>query len=70
MRLDVWDKVAYILVLVGGINWGLVGLFETDLVAEIFGAGSTLADVVYVAVGLAAAYLAYKLLSARTARKA
>ena len=43
-----------ILVIVGGLNWGLVGAFNFDLVATIFGAGSPLARLVYVVVGLSA----------------
>ncbi len=44
-----------ILVIIGGINWGLVGLFQFDLVAAIFGGqAAPLARVVYVLVGLSA----------------
>jgi len=32
-----WDKLALILLIIGGVNWGLVGVFEFDLVAWIFG---------------------------------
>ena len=53
------DLIALILVIVGGLNWGLVGLFNFDLVATIFGAGSTLARIVYIVVGLSAAYMIY-----------
>ncbi|WP_064695697.1 DUF378 domain-containing protein [Rhizobium aegyptiacum] len=53
-----------ILVIVGGLNWGLVGLFGFDLVAAIFGAGSGLAPIVYVLVGLSAAWQVIPLLSA------
>ena len=45
-----------ILVIVGGLNWGLVGLFDFDLVAAIFGAGSMLSRLVYILVGLSAAW--------------
>ena len=45
-----------ILVIVGGLNWGLVGLFGFDLVAAIFGAGSMLSRLVYILVGLSAAW--------------
>jgi uncharacterized protein len=45
-----------LLVIVGGLNWGLVGLFNFDLVAAIFGAGSAFARIVYVLVGLSALY--------------
>ena len=43
-----------VLVLVGGLNWGLVGFFHFDLVAAIFGDMSTLSRVVYALVGVAA----------------
>jgi hypothetical protein len=46
--------LAWILLIVGGLNWGLVGAFDFDLVATIFGEGSTLSDVVYIVVGLSA----------------
>jgi len=46
--------IALVLLIVGGLNWGLVGLFNFDLVAAIFGAGSTLARIVYVLVGVSA----------------
>jgi len=43
-------------VIIGGLNWGLVGLLNFDLVAALFGAGSALARIVYVLVGLSAVY--------------
>ena len=46
--------IALALVIIGGINWGLVGLFQFDLVAAIFGAGSALARIVYILVGISA----------------
>ncbi len=57
--MSVVDVVVVLLVVVGGINWGLVGAFNIDLVAHIFGAGSMFARVVYVLVGLAAVYMLY-----------
>lgn len=50
------NMVALILIIVGGLNWGLVGAFEFNLVDAIFGEGSALARVVYGLVGLAAVY--------------
>ena len=50
------DVTAAILLVVGGLNWGLVGLFNFDLVAALFGAGSPLARIVYVLVGVSALY--------------
>lgn len=46
--------ITLVLVIVGGLNWGLVGLFGWDLVAALFGAGSILARLVYVVVGVSA----------------
>ena len=56
------DTLALVLTIVGGLNWGLVGLFRFDLVAAIFGGmefGETnlASRIVYVAVGLSAVYL-------------
>lgn len=48
--------ITLVLVIVGGLNWGLVGLFDFDLVAAIFGAGSVLSRLVYVLVGISAAW--------------
>ena len=45
-----------ILVIVGGINWGLVGAFDFDLVAALFGGGSALARIVYMLVGASAVW--------------
>jgi uncharacterized membrane protein YuzA (DUF378 family) len=50
------NLLTLILLIVGGLNWGLVGLANFDLVAAIFGDGSALARAVYVLVGLSALY--------------
>lgn len=52
------DVTAAVLVVVGALNWGLVGVAHIDLVAMIFGAGSILSSIVYVVVGLAGLYQA------------
>lgn len=44
--------IAYILVIIGAINWGLVGFFGFDLVASIFGEMSLVARIVYSLVGI------------------
>jgi len=44
------------LIIVGGLNWGLVGAFNFDLVAAIFGPMSALSRLVYILVGLSALY--------------
>jgi uncharacterized membrane protein YuzA (DUF378 family) len=55
-KLGALDWIALILIIVGGLNWGLVGAFKFDLVAAIFGAMSLLARIVYILVGLSAIY--------------
>ncbi len=60
------DLIALILVIVGGLNWGLVGLFNYNLVDAIFGVGSTLSRIVYIIVGLAALYMIYFTVRAET----
>jgi uncharacterized protein len=52
-------SVALALVIVGGLNWALVGLFNFDLVAYLFGVMSTLTRVVYTLVGVSAIYLIF-----------
>ena len=56
-KLSGLDWIALILVIVGGLNWGLVGIFSFDLVAAIFGTMSVVARIVYILVGLAAIYI-------------
>ena len=51
---NILDWLALILLIIGGLNWGLVGLFGIDVVASIFGPGSMLSRVIYIAVGVAA----------------
>ncbi len=53
-----FDIIAAALVIIGGLNWGLVGFFEFDLVAAIFGPMSAISRVIYVLVGLSALYQA------------
>ncbi|MFZ2189506.1 MAG: DUF378 domain-containing protein [Candidatus Magasanikiibacteriota bacterium] len=57
-KLNAFDWIALVLVIVGGLNWGLVGIFKFDLVATIFGDMSMLSRIVYALVGLAAVYFA------------
>lgn len=57
--INVIDIIALILVIIGGVNWGLVGLFNFDLVAALFGVMSTLSKIVYSLVGISALYCIY-----------
>lgn len=53
------DWAAMVLLMVGGLNWGLVGLINYDVVAALFGTQSPFARAVYVLVGLSALYSIY-----------
>lgn len=58
-KFKFFDTLAFILVIVGALNWGLVGLFHFDLVATLFGAGSLLSRIVYIVVGLSGLWMIY-----------
>ena len=60
-RMKALEWIPMLLLIIGGINWGLVGLMNIDLVAAVFGDGTTAARVVYALVGLAALYSIYTL---------
>lgn len=66
------DVIVAVLLVVGGLNWGLVGAFGFDLVAAVFGEMTALSRVVYVVVGLAALYqaLAFNAIRARWGARA
>jgi uncharacterized protein len=46
--------IVWVLVIVGGLNWGLIGVLNFNLVDAIFGEGSVVSTVVYILVGIAA----------------
>ncbi|SHF10871.1 DUF378 domain-containing protein [Clostridium fallax] len=50
------DIIALLLVIVGAINWGLIGFFQFDLVAALFGNMSAFSRVIYALVGIAGLY--------------
>lgn len=54
MKMSALDWVVWILLFVGGINWGLVGAFQYNLVDSIFGVDNMIGRIIYVLVGLAA----------------
>lgn len=58
------NLITLVLTIVGGINWGLVGIAQFDLVAALLGAGSVLSRAVYTLVGLSAIYQILPLLQA------
>ncbi|TDT63739.1 DUF378 domain-containing protein [Fonticella tunisiensis] len=58
-RLDGLDWIAIVLTIVGALNWGLIGLFNFDLVAAIFGTMSLWSRIIYTLVGISGLYLIY-----------
>jgi uncharacterized membrane protein YuzA (DUF378 family) len=60
-KLGPFDWIALLLLIVGGLNWGLVGAFRFDLVVAIFGAASIVTKIVYIVVGLSAFYVLFML---------
>lgn len=61
------DRLALLLVIIGALNWGLIGLLQFDLVASIFGGqGALLSRIIYSLVGLAGIYCITLLFRDRT----
>lgn len=54
--METLQKIALALNIVGGLNWALVGLFDFNLVTALFGADSILTNVIYVLIGICAAF--------------
>lgn len=61
MEVNVFDKVSYVLLIIGGFNWGLVGWLKYNLVDKIFGVGSMGSRVIYAVVGVASLYALYSM---------
>jgi len=54
--MKIVNIVALLLLVIGGLNWGLIGLFEFNLVDFLFGVGSILSRIVYILVGISAVW--------------
>ena len=67
---NVWSIIALILVIIGGLNWMVVGIFNFNVVDWVFAMVPWLATVVYILVGLAAIYMIVWLCFAGSARRA
>lgn len=52
------DVIAAVLLVIGGLNWGLVGLFNIDIIASLFGESAALSRTIYAIVGACAVYQA------------
>jgi len=58
-KLNAVDWVAMVLLIVGGVNWGLIGLIHIDLVSVLFGDMTIATRVIYLAMGVSALYAIY-----------
>lgn len=56
-KLNALDWISLILVIIGGLNWGLIAVFKWNLVSAIFGSVAWLETIIYALVGLAAIWL-------------
>ena len=50
--MKIIDKIALVLIIIGAINWGLVGIFDFNLVDTIFGTMSIISRIIYILVGI------------------
>jgi uncharacterized membrane protein YuzA (DUF378 family) len=67
IKLNGLDWTSLVLLIIGGLNWGLVGIFNFNLISAIFGPMSAISRIIYVLVGLSAVYVA--VVSPKFARK-
>jgi uncharacterized protein len=58
-RLATLDRIVLVLLIIGGINWGLVGGFDVNLVTQLFGPRSLPSRLIYIAIGIASLYAIY-----------
>lgn len=58
-NLNAFDWIVLVVLIIGGINWGMIGMFNIDLVSALFGVMGTFTRIVYSLVGLSALYTVY-----------
>lgn len=63
MKYKELDMVAWLLMVLGALNWGLVGAFKLDLVQLILGTTPALVQLVYILIGLAGLYGVYMMMN-------
>jgi uncharacterized membrane protein YuzA (DUF378 family) len=62
MKMNLLDKIATFLLIIGGFNWGLVGWLNYNLVDSLFGVGSVISRIIYAVVGMASLYCIYTMI--------
>lgn len=61
-KLSTPMKIAICLILIGSINWGIIGIINIDILATIFGVYSYISRIIYILIGLSGIYLSYYIL--------
>jgi uncharacterized membrane protein YuzA (DUF378 family) len=64
MKMNLVSKTAYVLLVIGGLNWALIGFFNYNLVGKVFSA--SVARIIYSAVGIAALYGVFSIASMKS----
>ena len=62
-KMSELDWAAWVFVVIGALNWGLVGAFKFDLVMTILGTSPALVQLVYILVGLSGLYMLYQMMT-------
>jgi uncharacterized protein len=57
IKMDWLKKLVALLVIIGALNWGMIGLFNMNVVAEILGSATTITRVIYSLVGLSGVWM-------------
>lgn len=63
MKMNELDWASWVFILLGALNWGLVGAFRLDLVQTVLGTSPALVQLVYILVGLSGLYWLYKMMT-------
>ena len=63
--LTSFDLIAFVLLLIGGINWGSIALFDVNLVSLLFGEFAPMSRIIYGLVGISAVYLLFSALTSQ-----
>ncbi|OGH69106.1 MAG: hypothetical protein A3I29_04585 [Candidatus Magasanikbacteria bacterium RIFCSPLOWO2_02_FULL_44_11] len=56
-KLTTLDWIALVFLIIGGVNWGLIGFFSYDIISAIFGVASVVTRIVFALVGISALYM-------------
>jgi len=64
IKLDTIGQIILAILIIGGLNWGLIAIFNFDLIAALFGSMTLISRLIYGLVGVSALYMIYILIRA------